>query len=66
MQIGPYEAVSIRRDKDVILAKFEIPEDASLGVLLDVHVEFRRSSDRRPLVFKKNNVLRVLSQEEMK
>lgn len=61
IQIGPFEAKNIERSEDIVTAEFQIPEDASLNILLDCHLEFGRSGSRgRTLVFKKNNVLRVI------
>ena len=61
VQIGPYEAVAIERHGDTVTATFDIPDDASLGVLLDCHMEFRPEPPRRPvLAFKKNDVMRIV------
>lgn len=57
VQVGPYEATKIARAGNILTAQLEIPEDATVGVLLDMHIEF--GSDRHPTVFKKNDVLRV-------
>jgi hypothetical protein len=57
VQVGPYEATKIARAGNILTAQLEIPEDATVGVLLDMHIEF--GSDRDPTVFKKNDVLRV-------
>jgi hypothetical protein len=51
--------VKIDRDGDTILAEIAVPGDASLGVLLDGHIEFG-AGDGRVAVFKKNDVLRVV------
>ena len=40
VQFGPYEATKTERDGDTIVAEVAIPKDASLGVLLDGHIEF--------------------------
>ena len=40
MQFGPYEATHIERSDNTISAEIDIPADASLGILLDCHVEF--------------------------
>jgi len=61
VQIGPYEAVEIERTGDVVIARLDIPADASLGVLLDCHIEFASAGSRHPvLAFKRNDVLRVV------
>lgn len=57
VQVGPYEAQSIQRDGNTILAKISIPNDATIGVWLDCHIEF--GSDNRPLVIKRNDAVRV-------
>jgi hypothetical protein len=62
-QIGPYEAVSMSREGNSIKAEFEIPEDANLGVLLDLHMEFEAPG--RPIrVFKMNDAARVTKQSD--
>jgi len=58
VQIGPFEASKITRDGDVVTAEINIPEDATLGVLFDCHLEF--GDGAYPVVFKKNDVLRVV------
>jgi hypothetical protein len=58
VQFGPYEAVEIEREADVVTATIEVPADASLGMLLDCHVEF--DTGRRARVLKKNDVLRIV------
>ncbi|WP_206107899.1 YHYH protein [Paludisphaera rhizosphaerae] len=61
VQFGPYEASKIERQGDVILAEVAVPKDASLGVTVDLHVEFGAAGGRgRVMVFKKNDVLRVV------
>ncbi|MFN6400624.1 MAG: YHYH protein [Planctomycetota bacterium] len=57
VQVGPYEAQSIQRDGNTILAKISIPNDATIGVWLDCHIEF--GSENRPLVIKRNDAVRV-------
>jgi hypothetical protein len=57
VQIGPFEAVEISRDGNVVSAKIPIPEDASLGVWLDCHLEF--GDGPNPVVIKRNDVFRV-------
>ena len=58
VQFGPYEAVAISREGNTVTATIDIPEDASLGTLLDCHVEFE--TGRRTRAIKKNDVLRIL------
>jgi hypothetical protein len=58
VQIGPYEAIAIKRDGNLITVDLMIPEDAPVGVWLDCHVEFAGLL-RRTLVYKKNDALRV-------
>lgn len=58
VQIGPYEATTIKRDGNLITVDLMIPEDAPVGVWLDCHVEFAGLL-RRTLVYKKNDALRV-------
>jgi hypothetical protein len=57
VQVGPYEAKSIQRDGNTILAKINIPNDATIGVWLDCHIEF--GSESRPLVIKRNDAVRI-------
>lgn len=60
VQIGPYEAVAIDRQGDAVTATFDIPADASVGMLLDGHIEFTPAVTGRPVVvFKRNDVMRV-------
>lgn len=40
VQIGPYEAKSISRKGQIVSVEIEIPDDATLGILLDCHLEF--------------------------
>lgn len=58
VQVGPYESTKISRTGNQVTADFDIPEDASLGVLFDCHLEF--GDGARPFVIKKNDVLRVV------
>jgi len=60
VQIGPYEATSIRRNGNLILAEIKISDDAPLGVLFDCHIEFAENGRNGPIVFKKNDVFRVV------
>lgn len=61
VQIGPYEATRIERDGRQIRVEITIPEDASVGILLDAHLEFSpRGGRRERLVFKANDVFRVV------
>jgi hypothetical protein len=38
----------------------DIPEDAPLGVLLDCHIEFGEGDRGGGLVYKRNDVLRIV------
>ncbi len=58
VQIGPFEATKISRDGNVVTAEVAIPEDASVGVLFDCHLEF--GSGAVPFVIKRNDVFRVV------
>jgi len=58
VQFGPYEAVAIVREGNTVTATIDVPADASLGTLLDCHVEFEAA--RRTRAIKKNDVLRIL------
>ena len=61
VQFGPFEALKIDRKGDTVLAEIAIPKDASLGALLDGHIEFAAvAGGGRVTVFKKNDVLRVV------
>ncbi len=61
VQIGPYEAVAIDRQGDAVTATFDIPADASVGMLLDCHIEFTPVVTGRPVVaFKRNDVMRIV------
>ncbi len=61
VQIGPYEATTITRDGNIVTAQFTISDDAPLGVLFDCHIEFEANGGRGgPIVFKKNDVFRVV------
>ena len=63
VQVGPYEAVSIERKGNVLQVEIQIPEDATLGVLMDCHIEFK-AADRPRAVFKRNDVFRVVEVED--
>ena len=63
VQLGPYEAVSIERKGNVLHVEIQIPEDATLGVLMDCHIEFK-AADRPRAVFKRNDVFRVVEVED--
>ena len=58
VQFGPYEAVEITRAGDEITAAIDVPADASLGMLLDCHLEFETGPRVRAV--KKNDVLRIV------
>ena len=62
VQIGPYEAVFIERTGNLLQVEIQIPEDATLGVLMDCHIEFK-TANRPRVVFKKNDVFRVVEDE---
>jgi hypothetical protein len=62
VQIGPFEALSIARHENVVTVEIEIPGDAPLGVLMDCHMEFKQPGRTR-LVFKSNDVFRVVEEE---
>jgi hypothetical protein len=50
--------MSIARDGNTITATLDVPADASLGMLLDCHLEFEVGPRVRAV--KKNDVLRVV------
>jgi len=58
VQCGPYEAVAIAHEGNTITATLDVPADASLGMLLDCHLEFE--AGRRTRAVKKNDVLRIV------
>jgi hypothetical protein len=58
VQFGPYEAVAIAREGNTVTATIDVPADASLGMLLDCHLEFELG--RRTRAVKKNAVLRIV------
>lgn len=60
VQIGPYEATSIKREGNTVTAEIKIADDAPVGVLLDCHIEFTENGRSGPIVFKKNDVFRVV------
>jgi hypothetical protein len=61
VQIGPYEAKHIARSGNQVHIDIEIPADASLGVLLDCHMEFEGDGSRfQAFVVKKNDAFRVV------
>ena len=57
VQIGPYEAQSVERQGNTVIAQVSIPADATIGVWLDCHIEF--GADRRPQVIKRNDAVRI-------
>ncbi|MES1213500.1 MAG: YHYH protein [Singulisphaera sp.] len=59
VQIGPYEASHITRQGNVVTAEIDIPADASLGVLLDAHLEFT-AANGAVQAFKKNDAFRIV------
>lgn len=59
-QIGPYEALSIERKGNVVTVEIDIPQDATLGVPLDCHLEFEsKNAEGGVAVYKKNDAFRV-------
>ncbi len=58
VQCGPYDAVAIAREGNTITATLDVPADASLGMLLDCHLEFE--AGHRTRAVKKNDVLRIV------
>jgi hypothetical protein len=60
VQVGPYEAVAIAREANAVRVTLDILEDATLGVLLDCHIEFGAGDRGGGLVFKRNDVLRIV------
>ena len=62
VQIGPFEALSIEREGNSLRVEIQIPADATVGVLMDCHIEFK-SANRPRAVFKSNDVFRVVEQE---
>jgi len=58
VQFGPYDAVAIARRANVVTATIDVPDDASLGQLLDCHLEFETTRGTRAV--KKNDVLRIV------
>jgi YHYH protein len=61
VQIGPYEARKIERQGQLIDIEIDIPDDAAVGVLLDIHLEFEGTAGRGGIqVLKKNDVFRVV------
>lgn len=60
-QIGPYESTKITREGNTVTAEFVIPDDASLGVWLDCHLEFKGTGfGPSTIAIKRNDVLRVI------
>lgn len=60
VQIGPYEATRIERTGNVVTVDLQIPEDASIGVSLDCHIEFENAGRNGTLVFKLNDAFRIV------
>jgi hypothetical protein len=58
VQIGPFVAKKIEREKNVVLATFDIPASATQGVFYDCHIEFGREA--YPISIKRNDALRVV------
>ncbi|HET6424488.1 MAG TPA: YHYH protein [Planctomycetaceae bacterium] len=60
-QIGPFEATKIDREGNVVSVTITIPDDSTVGVLMDCHIEFEDPNERAgTLVFKKNDAFRVI------
>jgi len=60
VQIGPYEAKAVTRDRNVIKVDIEIGEDANLEIPLDCHIEFEDSNRAGDVfVIKKNEAFQV-------
>ena len=56
------EATKIAREGKIVTIEIEIPADSPVGVLFDCHLEFDDPSGRGgPIVFKKNDVFRVIA-----
>ncbi len=60
VQIGPFEATKIRRERDRIEVEVSIPADVPVGVLLDAHVEFGSAKSGLVRVLKKDDAFRVV------
>lgn len=60
VQIGPYEAKSISRQGNNVTVEIALPAEASVGQLLDCHLEFDPDDSGRPVVFKANSLFRVV------
>jgi hypothetical protein len=58
VQVGPFEAISSKREGNKVIAEIKILDDAPLGIWLDGHIEFE--TDFGPRVIKRNDVLRVV------
>ncbi len=64
VQIGPYEGTSIERQGNTITFEIDVDADASLGVLLDCHIEFAPAdAGGRRTVFKKNDAFRIIESQ---
>ena len=58
-RLSPFRG--LRRDGNLATITLDIPEDATLGVLLDCHLEFEGAArGGRNRVYKCNDVLRVV------
>lgn len=65
VQVGPFEATEIAREGNTVTAVINIPEDAPIGVLLDCHLEFAATADRKTIIVcKKNDVFRVVAETD--
>lgn len=60
-QIGPFEAKKIMRQGNIVTVEIDIPKDASMGPLLDCHLEFDLPFGRDGrTVYKRNDAFRVV------
>jgi hypothetical protein len=57
-QAGPGDLVLAAREGNTVTATIDVPADASLGMLLDCHLEFE--SGQRTRAVKKNAVMRIV------
>ncbi|MGE3817831.1 MAG: YHYH protein [Isosphaeraceae bacterium] len=61
VQVGPFEATKVSREENVVTGEISVTRDASLGVWLDLHLEFdSEDGNGRVVVLKKNDAFRVV------